>query len=142
MPWTREGLYLDDDGHWIPIGHYDESEDDGEGDSGDGYGTYVSGSRSCMHTTRACRSLRGADYTSWLLLCENIQEEASTVTEAWTLVGTGATVLCGSSPCAVSHHGGAVFRGTGVRRLWWCRHCASPTPHSTEVHMRFATFVD
>ncbi len=61
MPWTREGFYVDDDGHWIPIGCYDESENDGEGDSSDGYGAYVSGSGSCTHTTKACRGLKGPD---------------------------------------------------------------------------------
>ncbi len=45
MPWTCEGFYVDDNGHWILIGHYDESESDGaEGGGDDGHGAYVSGS--------------------------------------------------------------------------------------------------
>ena len=30
MLWTREGFYVDHDGRWIRIGHYDETESDGE----------------------------------------------------------------------------------------------------------------
>ena len=118
--WRRLGFEIDDDGHWVPEGYFDEVEDSSEPESesgGKGFGCYVAGGGCCMHVSRQCAGLRGAAWTSWGTFCSTIQDEARaaentagawSIDDGWTVTGPLAKKMCRTEACCVVCHGGLV----------------------------------
>ena len=134
-PWTQEGFTVDEDGHWVPIGYYDdEDSDNGEDEGPEGFGAFIAGGGQKMHTARSCGGLRGAQFATWAVFCDNLQTAARTenIAEAWTLVGPPARRLCATEACAVVCHGGLVrIRNVRRRKMTWCSRCVGEIPHTS-----------
>ena len=146
--WRRLGFEIDDDGHWVPEGYFDEVEDNSEPESGEGFGCYIAGGGCCMHVSRQCAGLRGAAWTSRVTFCSTIQDEARaaenaagtwSIDEGWTVTGPLAKKICRTEACCVVCHGGlARLRNReGVearrRKMRWCHRCSGPIHHKDRM---------
>ena len=141
MPLTANCFFLDDDGHWVPEDHADheeeieeveESDNDVPPKSGDvpseGYGAYVSGQGTCMHTIESCSGSARAPWTSGLLFCSHLQTVPHTIEETWAAKGLKCEWLCHSAECARASHPDQTLL---YRQLSWCSKFTGPVPRLT-----------